>query len=313
MQIRESLGRDVIRLIFWYPARWLILALPLEWGIGVMRMMGDMHYLAGRGLPGLLRNNLARIKGDSAYGPEGSKTAREYLQMHYVDRLSILLFPRMGAREVERLIEFEGLERLKAGLDKGKGVVLVHGHFGPALVPLVALARLGFPMKQVGFPSDEGLSWIGRNVAFRLRMKYEAMMPAQVVMADAFMRPVFKWLSGNGVIMITGDGSGTEKKLGKQETLTFHGQPVMFPLGPAILAAKTGAELIPMFITPGEKKPFKIVMEDPIRIEGNGDETFSAAMKNFARLLEQYTARYPAYMRFLDRFSPGALIEEPDR
>ncbi|MBI5815257.1 MAG: lysophospholipid acyltransferase family protein [Nitrospinae bacterium] len=311
MVVKERLGRDILRLVVWYPLRWLILGVPIRWGLAILGFMGDLHFALSRGKKRELAKNLANVRGETfAASAQGEAAIREYMRNHYVDRLFILIFPRFGAAEVERFIEIEGRENLDAALAAGKGAILVHGHFGPAHVPLVALARLGYKMKQVGFPSDEGLSWVGRNVAFRLRLKYEAMMPAEVMMADGFLRPAFKWLKDGGALMITGDGTGTGTRIGRHHLFRFHGKPVMFPLGPAILAAKTGAKLLPMFIIPGAAKPYRIVIGKPILVKGDSPDAAVETMGEFLTELERYTSRHPGYMHFLDRFSEEALIQK---
>lgn len=309
MVVKESISRDLLRLLVWFPLRWLIVILPVRLGIAALRTMGDMHYALSRGNRAQFLENLARIKGrdnkDSSY-------VREYFRNHYIDRLLIFIFPKFGAKEVRRFIEIEGIEHLNNALERGKGVILIHGHFGPVHLPLVSLARLGYGMKQIGLPSDEGLSWVGRNVAFRLRMKYEAKIPAEIIKADSFLRGAFKWLNSNGIIMITGDGSGTENRVGRHEVFEFFGKKVMFPLGPAILAEKTGAALLPMFIEPGEKKLYKVIIEEPLTSENTGSERAAEITGKFVRRLESHIFQYPGYMHFLDRFSPGGLIMDKE-
>ncbi|MDO8445508.1 MAG: lysophospholipid acyltransferase family protein [Deltaproteobacteria bacterium] len=304
MVVKESISRDLLRLLVWFPLRWLIVILPVRLGIAALRAMGDMHYALSRGNRAQFLENLARIKGrdnkDSSY-------VREYFRNHYIDRLLIFIFPKFGAKEVRRFIEIEGIEHLNNALERGKGVILVHGHFGPVHLPLVSLARLGYRMKQIGLPSDEGLSWVGRNVAFRLRMKYEAKIPAEIIKADSFLRGAFKWLNGNGIIMITGDGTGTENRVGRHGAIDFFGQKVMFPLGPAILAEKTGAELLPMFIVPGEKKLYKIIIEEPLTSGCIGAEKDRDITGKFVMSLENRISQYPGYMHFLDRFTSGGM------
>lgn len=305
MVVKESPLRDILRLMVWYPLRWSVEAVPVATGVKTLRTMGDLHYAFSKGKKALLKENLKRV--DPSISDEKAEAAvKEYFRNHYIDRLLIFIFPKLGKKEIERLVRIEGIENLKDALKKGRGAILVHGHFGPVHLPLVSLARLGYGMKQIGLPSDEGLSWIGRNVAFRLRLKYESMMPAEVIMADGFLRGAFKWLSGNGVIMITGDGSGTERKVGRHAKFRLCGQPVEFPLGPALLSEKTGAELIPMFITPGDGKYlYKVVIERPIeKREGNGE----AMTAEFISRYEKYIRKYPGYMHFLDKFSPGLFI-----
>jgi KDO2-lipid IV(A) lauroyltransferase len=267
--------------------------------------MGDAHRRLSRGKPELLLENLRRIRPDA--DPEyQARAVREYFRNHYVDRLCIFLFPRMDADAVRRLVEFEGLERLDAALEQGRGAVLAHGHFGPVHVPLVALARLGYPMKQIGMPSDEGLSWIGRRVAFRLRLKYEARIPAEIVNADRFMRPVFQWLQQGGAVMVTGDGRGPAgKRMGAHALFNFFDQPVMFPLGPARLAQKTGAALLPLAVLPGRDAPFRVVVGEPLNTRGKPE----SAVRQFVRWHQANVAAHPGWMHFLDGFKPGAIIE----
>ncbi|MBI5642835.1 MAG: lysophospholipid acyltransferase family protein [Deltaproteobacteria bacterium] len=304
MVVKESISRDLLRLFVWYPVRWLILILPAPAGIAILRAMGDIHSALSKGKKEVLGANLKRI--DPAVTPEKTRyVIKEYFRNHYIDRLLIFICPGFQKGEVKSLLSIKGIERLDSAIKKGKGVILVHGHFGPVHIPLVALSRLGYRMKQIGLPSDEGLSWIGRNVAFRLRLKYESMMPAEIIKADGFLRGAFRWLGENGVIMITGDGSGTEKKVGKHQTFQYCGNSVDFPVGPALLAAKTGAEILPMFITPGEGSfLYNIIIEEAIT---NAGEPLDITGK-FVGRLESYVRKYPWYMHFLDKFTPGLII-----
>lgn len=308
MVVNEGISRDLLRLVVWYPLRWVLLILPVRYGIAVLRIMGDSHYGLSSGKKRVILRNLSTIRKDNSNW--NTRAAREYFRNHYIDRLLIFIFPKFGAKEVGRFVEIEGIEHLHRALEKGKGAILLHGHFGPVHLPLVSLAMLGYRMKQIGLPSDEGLSWIGRNIAFRLRMKYESIIPAEIINADSFLRGAFRWLNDNGIIMITGDGSGTERQVGRHKVFSLFGHPVKFPLGPAILAQKTGAEIIPMFVAPGENGYlYKIIIEKPLISDKIGEEALIDITGQFVRRLETYISKYPGYMHFLDRFSPGQLIE----
>ncbi len=305
MVVNESIFRDILRLFVWFPLRWAILILPVRLGIFTLGTMGDIHRLLSRNKKAVLAKNLLNIKssGDGAYAGGAIK---QYYRNHYIDRLFIFIFPKFSKREVKKFVEIEGLENLDSAVKNGKGAVLVHGHFGPVHLPLVALARLGYPMKQIGLPTDEGLSWTGKNVAFRLRLKYEAKIPAEIIMADAFLRPAFRWLKSGGVIMVTGDGTGTDTHVGKQKEFSFFGRRVLFPLGPALLAQKTGAALLPMFILPGNKLAYRIIIGGPLG--GTGAAGPEEATAKFVKALEGAVSKAPGFMHFLDRFSPGMLI-----
>ncbi len=305
MTVNESIPRDILRLIVWYPLRWLVLILPVRGGIALLRRLGDIHFRLSRSARNHLRDNLKRMGITSKL----DLYARTYLRNHYIDHLFIFIFPKLHKRHVEKLVDIEGLEHLEAAREQGKGVVLVHGHFGPVHLPLVALARLGYPMKQIGNPSDEGLSWVGRNVAFRLRLRYESKIPAEIIKADGFLKGAFKALAKNEVVMTTGDGTGTAQKIGKYHRFDLFDQPVDLPVGPARLARKTGAALVPMFIQPGRGGfLYRIVIEHPIQIENSGDATEVTATAEFLDRYKRHIQTCPGYMHFLDRFEPGRMI-----
>ena len=309
MRTNESFLRDILRIIVWYPIRWIILSIPIYGGIKLIGFMGDIDYAISINKRKRLNENLLIIMDYiNCYSESMKKHIKEYFRNHYIDRLMIFLFPRFKKRNFTRFVEIKGLEYVDKALQSGKGVILVHGHFGPVHLPLVVLTRLGYQINQIGMPSDEGLSLVGRVVSFKIRMKYEAKLPAEIVRANGFLRVVFKWLKDNRVIMITGDGSGRKKKFGRHEIFKFFGHSVMFPLGPAILARKTGAKLLYVFVIPGEKKLYKIIIEKGPTTTKEYDEDIENATKHFIKRLESYVSKYPGFMHFLDIFCPGQLI-----
>ncbi|QWR78601.1 lysophospholipid acyltransferase family protein [Candidatus Magnetomonas plexicatena] len=305
MVTQESIYRDILRLVVWYPFRWFVEKSTVETGIQALKKMGQLHFTFTRGSHSTLLKNLSKVR--ECTSKTKYEIIKQYYENHYVDRLMIFLFPRFGKKEIDKFIEFEGLDNLDEALAKGRGVVLIHGHFGPVHLPLVVLSRLGYPLKQIGLPSDEGLSWTGKNVAFRLRMKYERMLPAEIINAESFLRPAFKWLKENGIIMITGDGSGTNRHVGKHEVFEFLGQQVSIPLGPATLALKTGASLNPLFIEPAAKKAYKITIGSALNQSGESSPT--TLTQRFLHQYEERIRAFPGFMHFLDRFDKNRMIE----
>jgi lauroyl/myristoyl acyltransferase len=311
MLVSENLGRDALRLIVWYPVRWLILLMPVSWGLAFFRIMGDIHYRLSKGKRGLIIDNLRSVLGDRSDVQGISTSCRKYFRNHYVNQLQIFLFPRFDRDNIERVHTFEGLKRLDAALRCGKGCILVHPHFGPAQMPLCALGILGYPMMQLGLPTEEGLSFIGRKVAFRLRVKYEGKIPARIVSADAFLRPVLTWLKNNGVLMVTGEGAGGRKLIGKFIPVEFLGKPMLFPVGAATLALKTGSPILPMFTTIEKDNTYKTIIHEPIRgLNNPREQAVSATTREFVRLMEDYVYRFPCLWHFWDELNHRLLIGE---
>jgi len=300
MKVLETPTRDVLRLFMWYPLRWLICSLPVAKAITLLRFMGDMHYYSSRkkcsDLKKKINKLVPRIK-------DASFAVQTYFRNHYLDQLFILIFPNMKMGDINKFVEIEGLDNLEKCREQQNGVILVHGHFGPAHLPLVVLGLLGYPMNQIGNPTDAGLSWIGKNVAYRLRMRYESMMPAKIIKVNEFLRPIFRALKKNELIMTAGDGSGTDDEFGQHHEYFFLGQIRRMPIGPAILSVKTGSALLPLFVLPGQKKMYRIIIGEQLTAPPGAENREIMITQKFLNKYENFVLRYPGYMHFLDRFS----------
>jgi KDO2-lipid IV(A) lauroyltransferase len=124
------------------------------------------------------------------------------------------------------------------------------------------------------------------------------------------MRPVFTWLREGKAVMVTGDGTGTRQRLGRQRAVAFLGRTLSFPQGPALLAHKTGAHLLPLCILPGPDAatPWRVVLEPPLLEPGQEADAGDAAQA-FARRLEARVREHPGWWHFLDRMGPGGVLE----
>jgi len=309
MKTSESYSRDVLRLIVWYPLRWFLMIIPLRYGISVLYGLGNIHYSVAKKKRQQLTKNLLLICANLDT-TEIEKQVLMYFQNHYLDQLFPIIFPKFNAQNIDKYVTINGFSYLEKALKRQNGILLVHGHFGPAHLPLLTLALKGYTMKQIGNPSSKGLSWIGLNVAFRLRMFYESRIPAEIIKANTFLRPVFNALKQNQIIMTTGDGSGSEDKYGQHQQFNFFGQTVSLPLGPAILAHKTEATLLPLFITPGKTTPFSFTIGKPISSNLPGHQGILDCTSQFSRQFEKVIQENPGFWHFLDRFCPGQYIDK---
>jgi lauroyl/myristoyl acyltransferase len=305
MIVKENIARDAMRLLIWYPVRWLVAILPLPVGLNLFRFMGDLDHALSRGKKRAITQRLRTALGGRADDPRISAAVREYFRNHYVNQLQIFLFPRLTRSSIGQIHTFTGLEHLDAALRRGHGCILVHAHFGPSQLPLCALGIFGYPMMQLGYLTDEGLSFIGKRVAFRLRKIYEDKIPARIISADAFLRPVMEWIRKNRVLMISGDGAGGGKFIGKYRFFPFLGEPTLFPLGATTLAVKTDAALLPLFTVLNEDGTYTTVIHEAI--DGSPDsagnrspETLSGV---FVKKLEEFVLRYPHLWHFWDELA----------
>jgi KDO2-lipid IV(A) lauroyltransferase len=303
MFVTESPLRDLLRLIVWYPMRWFVALLPPRAALRLFAALGDLHRLAAPGGRSRLAANLRRLlpRADRAMV---RAVTREYYRNHYISQLLVMVYPRLSRAGLDRLTTVEGAEHLEAALAAGRGAVLVHGHFGPEQLALAGWSLLGHDCVQVGHLTDEGLSAVGRAVAYRQRRRCEARIPGEIVEATGAVWPLLRRLRAGTVVLTSGDGSGRQERIGRHIPLPFFGHSVSFPTGPARMARAAGVPLLPVFVVRGQETPYAIVIEPPIAASD-----VTAATREF---VERYAARVaddPGLMRFLDVFRPGGLME----
>lgn len=288
MRVTESPARDLLRLLVWYPLRLVVERLRPRTGFAVLEALGRLHAALARGRAARVKAAVAAIAPHlDAAGREAQATA--YFCTHYVNQLSIFVYPGLTRDNLGEILAIEGLDRLDAAVRAGRGVVLPVGHFGPSQLPLAALGLLGHPMLQIGFQNDAGLSFVGRRVAFRLRRIYEAKIPAVIVPPGPGARRAVHHLRAGGLVMTTMDDGPGQPPFGRHAAFDFPGGPLSAPLGPARLALATGAALCPAFLTPGRDVPFRLRLDPPVPVPDTPDKT-AAALAMTRDCLDRYAA-----------------------
>ncbi len=300
MRVAESPARDLLRLMVWYPLRLFVERLAPRRGFALLRGLGRLHAACSRGRRARLAAAVAHVSPGLSPA-ERQAQALAAFETHYANQLSVFLFPRLTRDKAGTVLEIEGRERLDAALAAGRGVVLPIGHFGPTQLPLAVLGLLGYPMLQIGFLNDAGLSFVGRQVALRLRRRCEARIPARIVEPGPGTREALRHLRAGGVVMTTMDDSPGQPAFGRHAVFDFPGGPLSAPLGPAKLALASGAALCPAFLVPGAAAPYRLRLEAPLAVAAGDRDTAAVAVTR--ALLDRYAAAvrtHPGWWHLLE-------------
>jgi len=309
MITEESLARDLARLVIWYPFRWAVSVLPVQQAVAALALPGKAHCRLSSRKHLKLMENLKVVEGIAGNSSLLAEAVEQYFETHYVSQLLVFLFPRLHRKNIVEIHTFIGLEKLDLELAKSRGCILLHAHFGPVHLPLFHLGIEKYNVKQIGYlRKPQGLSRIGERVSYRLRERYEKLIPAEIVQANRFLGSAFKHLKRNGILLMTGDGTGRGEFIGNFKPFSFLGQRVLFPVGPAKLANKTGAALIPMFtIKQKAGHKYLTIIEDPLT-SGSRKDGETEIMARFLHLFELYIRRYPGLWHFWDEFRNRQLL-----
>jgi len=313
MIIKDTLLRDLGRIIIWYPFRWGILLLSLSIVIKVGRIMGKIESLYNRKRIVIMGQNIQRALRCTP--KEAHHIARLNLELHYIHLLELFKFPQLSTKNIDHFVELRGLEHLDSCLEHKRGVILVHLHFGTMQIPLIALGHKGYCMNQIGQrePDNNNLSFIHRKVALRQRLKIEATIPADIINIGmtSTLRPAFRCLEQNEVLMITGDGRGGANPVGNKYIIVdFLGQKTHFPPGPVTIARKTGAKMLPLFCfrLPDGRQRVEIHPPLPLSFGPNKELDIHTNTQLYADALSKEVTNHPEHWMFWQEFTPGLMI-----
>ena len=189
--------------------------------------------------------------------------------------------------EVYSKITIEGKEHLDAALGKGKGVIALSAHLGNFAVMRGKLISEGYPFSLViKLPKDPGIAHYFKTKMEEYRLKYILADPPTVSQKE-----ILRTLRRNETVCLIVDG---DHKRGGVPVMLM-GQQIAMPPGPAILARRTGATVLPMFIIRQKDNSQKIIIEPQVDVidEGDPDKAVAVLCQKFATIIEAMIKKYP--------------------
>lgn len=189
-----------------------------------------------------VRTDVAKANLRYALGDRYSDSDLEILNRrvygHLVKMAVELINIQKIALRMDEYVKFKNLEMFSHALRKGKGVVLVTGHFGNFELGGLALARIGMPISVVAKPLRN--PFIDREVE-RLRRS----LGAEVIPVDSAGMGILSALKRNRIVCFLCD-----QDVGRLRgtMVQFFGHPTSTPTGPARMAFKMRSPILPCFI-----------------------------------------------------------------
>lgn len=250
---------------------------------------------AGKGLGGLIyrfdkkRRNITLENLNRAYGYKLSLKEKEKIARGVFEHLAIMFFefmriPWLKKESIHKYVKCEGIENLTKALSRKKGVLFFTAHFGNWELMAAYYGLTGHPVdivaRELDSPVfDSFVNWVRTRGANKVIPKNRA------------MRKLLKSLSQNGIIGILLDQNVTHTE---GFFVDFFGTPACTNKGPAILAAASGAAVVPTFIVRSGMK-HKIVIGKGVKLANTGDKE-KDAFENTARctkVIEDMIRKHP--------------------
>ncbi len=236
--------------------------LPLPVAYAIAASVADALYPLFRRHRRALNENLARVL-DTRDRRLVNLVARRAFRNFGRFVIDFIHFPTLTKDEVRRRLTFDNWSDIDRLYDQGKGVVVVTLHYGIWDLGAAALATRHYAVNAVGdvFPYQRltDLVFLSRE---RLGMK--------VVPTNGVGPGLIRALRRGEMIALLIDVDAP----GQSVTVDFFGAPTEVSAGPARLALRTGARVMPSVVLRGEDDPTRIVpvVDGSIDFTPTGDE-----------------------------------------
>lgn len=272
--------------------------LPYRWQLCIGRLLGRMVRLLPLSYVRIARRNIEICL------PELSPEAREVLLKQHFESLGIGLCETAitwwsSNERVRSLAQVEGVEHLQKALARGRGAILVGGHFTTIEIATRILGTV-VPLNVLYRPT--------RNEVLTELMAGQFSRYAQRAILYDDIRSVVRALRGNGAVWYAPDQSYRNKNAAM---VPFFGTPAATTTSTSRLAHMTGATVLTYFPQrlPGGQG-YKVFIGPELEDFPSEDPVADTA--RFGALLEARIRHHPEQYLWMHRRFKGLSADYPD-
>lgn len=274
----------MIFYILYRIGNFLALNLPLKFSYAAAVFLADIHYMIGFRERNAVIANLKTVMGKEAEDDELKRTAKAVFRNFAKYLVDFFRFSLMDAEYVKRFIKLDGLHNIDEALKKSRGVIAISAHLGNWELGGAVLGMLGYNVNAVV------LTHQNRNINDFFKSQ-RAIGNMKSIEFGASLRRCYIALKSNEILALLGDRDFSRHGV----PMEFCGKTAMLPKGPAVLSCRTGAVIVPSFITRNSDDTFTFTFGEPISPEAAGDEdhVVNSVMAKYMRIIEYYIKKYP--------------------
>jgi len=232
-------------------------------------------------------DNLTAVFGERVTAAQIEDWARKSLQNFSRDVIEMGVVLEMGDDELRRLIPVVGQEHLDAALAKGSGVLVLSAHLGNFFLVGSRLAVAGYAVSVlVNQPADSHLAKMMDKYRLRVRQRTIHARPRREA-----LKKLHEVLRVNESAVIIAD----EYRQGNGIEVPLFGRRVIARRGPATVALRTGAAVVPVCMIREADASLKMVIEPELELDRSGKGALQIS-ENTARItewLERTVRRHP--------------------
>ena len=268
-------------------AMWFLGQLPYGWQMGIGRALGRLMGRVGKSRVSVARINLALCL------PELSESERERLLQKHLESVGMALVETAiswwtPTERLRPLLQIEGLEHLHAALQKGRGAIVLIGHF-TCMELFGRLLALNTPL-YVTYRQN-------KNVLYEYMLTRTHRGHCAALIPHTDLRAMFQILKRNQPLWYAPD----QNYAGKHSAFVpFFGVPASTITATSRIAKTTRAPVIPVL---AQRLPdnagYRITLQAPLEDFPGQDEVSDAA--RILRVIEGHVRQIPEQYLWVHR------------
>jgi len=292
-KIRKSIGRFLGWLGLHFCSL-IIKALPYKSRYALARGLGKLGYLLARKQRRIAFESLQiAFDKEKSFSEVRQITEDCFITMakSAIEVISLMDRPQI----IKNIVKISGEENLNNVLARGKGAILVSGHFGNFPLMLMGLASFGYKTAGImRLMRDERAEkfFLKKRIKFGIKTIYS--QPRKQCVENSI-----RALRDNELLFIPLDQNfGTAGVF-----VDFFGHKAATATGPVVLAQRTQAAILPCFIVRQPDDTHEIVFEPPVELkQGNSpQETILINVQELTGIIENFIRKYPAQWGWIHR------------
>jgi phosphatidylinositol dimannoside acyltransferase len=251
----------------------------------------------------IIKSNAAHVLGLPADHPDVARLARGIYSTYARFTIEVMRLPNLPADEPVRLMERQGpmherfMSIWRACQAEGRGLIAVSGHIGSIEVFAGAYAQEGIPT--YGLADDSAYPEL-----FELLNASRARWGVTIIPWKR-LRDIFRVMRGSAALGMVVDWGYRPDDL----PVRLFGAWTTLPAGPATLAARTGATLVPVVARRQADGSYRPVMYDPIEVADGSPAELARATQALADALQDMVAEAPEQWYTFKPMWPASAAE----
>jgi Kdo2-lipid IVA lauroyltransferase/acyltransferase len=195
-------------------------------------------------------------------------------------------FPKYTRDNIEKIVVLDGFENFDAARQRGKGVLFLTGHMSAWELAPFAHALYGHPLHFLVRP-------IANRRVDALINRYRCLSGNLPIEKNKSARSILRILADGGTVGILSDHNTV---LEESVFVDFFGIPASTTSGLARIASRTGAAVVPGFLSwDSARRKYRLRFEPAIELARTGDEERDVRENTarFTKTIEDYVRAYP--------------------